>query len=60
MKSQIPIFPLNLVMFPEARYPLHIFEERYKRMIKWCIDNDTEFGIVLKIDLKIANVDCIM
>jgi Lon protease-like protein len=27
-------------------------------MIKWCIDNDTEFGIVSKIDLKIANVGC--
>jgi Lon protease-like protein len=58
MKSKIPIFPLNLVMFPEARYPLHIFEERYKRMILRCMENNEEFGMISKIDLEIANIGC--
>ena len=58
MKSKIPIFPLNLVMFPEAKYPLHIFEERYKRMINRCVENSEEFGIVSKIDFEMANIGC--
>ena len=47
----IPLFPLpNLVLFPNAILPLHIFEERYKEMINGCIDNDTVFGLVLLRD----------
>ena len=45
---EIPLFPLpNLVLFPHVLVPLHIFEERYKSMIKSCIDRDEVFGIVL-------------
>jgi len=43
----IPIFPLNVVLMPEMALPLHIFEERYKLMIGECLDQNTEFGIVL-------------
>ncbi len=43
---KIPLFPLDLVLFPEAPLPLHIFEERYKEMIGECIRDDREFGIV--------------
>lgn len=42
----IPLFPLNLVVFPLSRYPLHIFEERYKNMINKCLVDESGFGIV--------------
>ena len=41
------IFPLQTVLFPGMRMPLHIFEERYKAMIRECIEEDTTFGVVL-------------
>ena len=43
----IPLFPLNVVLFPGGFLPLHIFEERYRLMIQRCIDADSEFGVVL-------------
>lgn len=46
--SSIPIFPLELVVFPGTTYPLHIFEERYKAMIGLCLAEDSHFGIHLK------------
>lgn len=46
--SQIPIFPLDLVVFPDTTYPLHIFEERYKAMIGLCLAENSQFGIHLK------------
>lgn len=58
MKSEIPLFPLSLVMFPSAIYPLHIFEERYKAMIKKCVHNNEGFGIVSFIDKEISDVGC--
>lgn len=44
----IPIFPLELVVFPGTTYPLHIFEERYKAMIGLCLAENSVFGIHLK------------
>lgn len=44
---ELPIFPLNTVLFPGARLPLHIFEERYKLMINTCIDEKRPFGVCL-------------
>jgi Lon protease-like protein len=41
------LFPLNTVLFPNMRLPLHIFEERYKVMIRECIEEDAPFGVVL-------------
>lgn len=41
------IFPLQTVLFPGMRLPLHIFEERYKLMIRECIEADSPFGVVL-------------
>lgn len=42
---EIPLFPLNVVMFPHSKIPLNIFEERYKKMIGECISGGTVFGI---------------
>ena len=44
---ELPLFPLNLVLFPGMRLPLHIFEERYKTMIGECIDSNSTFGVLL-------------
>ena len=43
----LPLFPLNVVLFPGMSLPLHIFEERYKAMIGDCIDQEQPFGVVL-------------
>src|SRR5207244_3608670 len=42
----LPLFPLNVVLFPRTPLPLHIFEERYKEMIAEAIESHTEFGVV--------------
>ena len=42
----IPLFPLGLVLFPHMPLPLHIFEERYKTMIRECLEEDKVFGVV--------------
>lgn len=52
----IPIFPLNLVVFPGSKYPLHIFEERYKILIQKCLQENSGFGIVAAFDKKISDV----
>ena len=44
---EIPIFPLNLVVFPGIKINLHIFEPRYRQMMKYCVQNNTGFGICL-------------
>ena len=56
MNKSIPIFPLNLVVFPFSKVPLHIFEERYKKMINKCIDEKTGFGIVSLILSEMSKV----
>ena len=45
--TELPLFPLNLVLFPGMRMPLHIFEERYKAMIGDCVEREAPFGVVL-------------
>ena len=45
--EQLPLFPLNTVLFPYASIQLHVFEERYQAMVRECIAADTPFGIVL-------------
>jgi Lon protease-like protein len=55
---RIPLFPLPLVLFPHAILPLHIFEPRYKQMIRECIDAESKFGVILAGDRGIAKVGC--
>jgi Lon protease-like protein len=47
MSTELPLFPLNTVLFPGTPIHLHIFEERYKRMIRMCLDEQRPFGVVL-------------
>lgn len=44
----LPLFPLpNIVFFPQTRLPLHVFEPRYRQMVKDVLESDQRFGIVL-------------
>ncbi len=42
-----PLFPLNLVLFPGQTLPLHIFEDRYKKMLQHCLSEQIPFGLLL-------------
>ncbi|MEM7027306.1 MAG: LON peptidase substrate-binding domain-containing protein [Pseudomonadota bacterium] len=48
--TEIPIFPLNVVLFPEGELPLRLFEPRYLDMVKKCMREDAGFGICLISD----------
>ena len=54
----LPLFPLKVVLFPRTEIPLHIFEERYKEMIGECLQNHSEFGIVLVLEEGLASTGC--
>jgi Lon protease-like protein len=54
----IPLFPLQIVVFPGTPLPLHIFEDRYKEMVGNAIRDNSEFGIVLAQDEGIVNAGC--
>lgn len=53
---KIPLFPLALVIFPNSKYPLHIFEERYKKLINKCLVDKSGFGIVSRIGESVSEV----
>jgi len=62
MARLLPLFPLQLVAFPGAAIPLHIFEERYREMVGVAEAEGTEFGIVRSVtrgeENGIASVGC--
>jgi Lon protease-like protein len=58
LSSLLPLFPLNVVLFPGTPLSLHIFEPRYKEMIGECIDGNSPFGVVLAVEQGIAEMGC--
>jgi Lon protease-like protein len=54
----LPLFPLQVVLFPRMPVALHIFEDRYKEMIGGCVQSRSEFGIVLAGEKGIVNSGC--
>src|SRR5215510_14143931 len=54
----LPLFPLDLVLFPGAPLPLHIFEPRYKEMIGECLQSQSPFGLVRAHENAVAEVGC--
>ena len=56
--ERFPLFPLGLVLLPSEIRPLHIFEERYKEMVGFCIDGESPFGIVWLSDDGLKEVGC--
>lgn len=45
--EELPLFPLNTVLFPYAQIQLHVFEDRYRNLVRDCLQYDRPFGIVL-------------
>eukprot|EP00029_Vermamoeba_vermiformis_P011162 TRINITY_DN6072_c0_g1_i1.p1 TRINITY_DN6072_c0_g1~~TRINITY_DN6072_c0_g1_i1.p1 ORF type:complete len:420 (-),score=78.62 TRINITY_DN6072_c0_g1_i1:124-1383(-) len=45
-EENMPIFTLNSVVFPGQEFPMHIFEPRYRLMIRRCLEGDRKFGLV--------------
>lgn len=58
MQGWLPLFPLQVVLLPDADLPLHIFEDRYKEMIAEVLRDKIEFGVVLANDRGIVNTGC--
>jgi Lon protease-like protein len=56
--KRIPLFPLDVVLFPGSSLPLHIFEPRYKMMIRRCLTMKLQFGVILAQKQGIATVGC--
>jgi Lon protease-like protein len=58
LPSLIPLFPLDVVLFPGVPLPLHIFEPRYKEMIAECLAQHKTFGVVRALEEGLAEVGC--
>ncbi|MDP9339019.1 MAG: LON peptidase substrate-binding domain-containing protein [Acidobacteriota bacterium] len=56
--DRIPLFPLNVVLLPGAELPLHIFEPRYREMVKRCMRDHCEFGMLLSMPNGVTRVGC--
>ena len=54
----LPLFPLEVVLFPGVPLPLHIFEPRYKEMIGECLLQEKQFGVVRAQENKVAEIGC--
>ncbi|HSE98876.1 MAG TPA: LON peptidase substrate-binding domain-containing protein [Blastocatellia bacterium] len=52
--DDLPLFPLATVLFPGAILPLHIFEERYKEMMRYAIENGGVFGLSYRSDAAVG------
>lgn len=52
--EELPIFPLATVLFPGAILPLHIFEDRYKQMIRFASEHGNMFGLSYRNDASVA------
>jgi ATP-dependent Lon protease len=55
---RLPLFPLNVVLLPGADLPLHIFEPRYRQMVRECLDTQSPFGMLLALPNGIAGTGC--
>jgi ATP-dependent Lon protease len=58
MPDYLPLFPLDVVLFPEMLLPLHIFEERYKEMIAECLQGKSPFGVLYSHDDRVETIGC--
>jgi Lon protease-like protein len=58
LKPLLPVFPLDVVLFPGTPMPLHIFEPRYKEMVNECLEEKKTFGIVRSLEEGLADVGC--
>lgn len=54
--KRLPLFPLEVVLYPGEQLSLHIFEPQYRQLITDCLEEDRPFGIVLVASGKLAQV----
>lgn len=57
-ETLLPLFPLEVVIFPGTKIPLHIFEQRYRLMIGEAVKGYSAFGIILVRNQEIASEGC--
>jgi len=55
----LPLFPLEVVLYPDEVLPLHIFEDRYKALLDDCVSKDIPFGVILSQEGKMKEVGCV-
>jgi ATP-dependent Lon protease len=55
---RLPLFPLNVVLLPGADMPLHIFEPRYRQMVRDCLETKSPFGMLLALPNGMAGTGC--
>jgi uncharacterized protein len=58
VKALLPLFPLDVVLFPGTPLPLHVFEPRYKELISECLEHKRTFGILRAQEDGLADVGC--
>ena len=63
ISRDFPLFPLGIVALPSESVPLHVFEDRYRRMIERCLGGepgsiDSQFGIIWLSDQELKPVGC--
>jgi Lon protease-like protein len=58
LNTLLPLFPLDLVLLPGVPLTLHIFEPRYKEMIKECLDHKSSFGMIRSKEETLASIGC--
>ena len=56
--NKLPIFPLQVVLYPGEVLPLHIFEDRYLELVSDCVAQEIPFGIVLFREGKLEQMGC--
>jgi len=56
--ERISLFPLNVVLFPGEQLPLHIFEPRYRKMVRNCLEEKSPFGMLLALPKGVVRVGC--
>jgi Lon protease-like protein len=58
LDTLLPLFPLDVVLFPGTPLPLHIFEPRYKEMIGECLSQHRHFGVIRAVEQGLADIGC--
>lgn len=58
--SHISLFPISISALPFEEINLHIFEDRYKKLISNCLENDNKFGIIYTKNKKMSNIGTIV
>ena len=60
MTNFIPIFPLSIVVYPHEKLNLHIFEPKYKQLIKDCLEQKKLFGMPVVVNNKMQELGTLL